>query len=149
MSPEGLKTDWWNREKSSRMTNTDPLIEEQSSAVKRYLDTQGYKGYSLGKPVLCGWTYLQICILDPEKEVSENILIFADNKKKTSEEIKEIKPIGKDQYQYSYDSFNEKYLLEFSIQTPTYKEQQETGYLGEFDTRGDILAIREKTGNER
>lgn len=148
MSPEGMKSDWWNRDQSSRQSDTSMLLERQKNAVIEYLDSQGHTGYALGNPTLCGWTFLQIGILDPQVDVPSEILVFAENRKKLDENEKPLEPLTKEQCKYTFDSSTEQYSLEFKIPTSTYKEQAETSYIGEFNARGDILSISEKTEEE-
>jgi len=140
MSPESSKNNWWEQEKSSRVQNTDQTLVLHRNLAKQYLEEEGYKGYHLGDPTLCGWTAVQICILDPNNEIPEDILIFAKDSRISNDKGQSLKPLSIEKYSYKYDSFYENYSLTFKVDT---KEQVDKEYEGEFNNAGKILSLQE------
>ena len=128
---------WWEVGSQDR---TDQTLEQYSQDVQEYLETEGIKGYLLGDPTICGYTTMQVCVLDPQEDIYNNVLLFATQITKFNDPEFKLQPLKKDSYNYIYDNFHKDYQLELRSEGVDNKIQS---FQGRFDRKAKITEMRE------
>ncbi len=112
--------------------------EDFSSAVKEDLRSNETLGYSLGEPFLFDDTiWLQICMLDPQKEVPSEILLYTQEKG-LFPSMREVIQAKKEEFRYRYDSQSDSYYFDLIDNKVLKCYQGEKSLFGNFDRAGKI-----------
>ena len=112
--------------------------EDFSSAVKEDLRSKETLGYSLGKPFLFDDTiWLQICVLDPQKEVPSEILLYTQEKG-IFPSMREVIQAKREEFNYRYDPQSDSYYFDLVDNKVLKCYQGEKSLFGNFDRTGKI-----------
>lgn len=122
---------WTDYDSSER---TDEVLSQYSENVKEFLSSEQVQGYLLGDPTLCDGTVFQICILDPQKDLPEDIIIFAN----LVRDVGSPSRISKEDFSYSFNLGRYDFQLVLKKPEDAYSEN----FLGEFDREAKIKALR-------
>lgn len=76
----------WEREREEKTEKeTEQIIGSHKSLVLEYIHQHGYKGFSLGIGKIHLMRSFHTCILDPENDVPQKILLFVNPVKEVNE----------------------------------------------------------------